>query len=89
MHDGSRNFGELRQTASWYEVRDHISVLEDAELTRFVCDDITEAWICFRYRGHDFSINDKFGDYWFFVQDPACPDLILHTVIEHFREILV
>ena len=88
MHDGSRHFGDLPQTALWYDVRDHVARLPDATLTGFVTDDITEAWIDFTYRQHDFSINDQFGDYWFFVSDPTCPDEVLSEVLEHFAELL-
>ena len=88
MHDGSRHFGDLPQTALWYDVRDHVARLPGAQLTGFVTDDITEAWIDFTYRQHDFSINDQFGDYWFFVSDPACPDEVLNEVLSHFAELL-
>ncbi len=88
MHDGSRHFGDLPQTADWYAVRDHVARLPGAALAGFVTDDITEAWIDFTYRQHDFSINDQFGDYWFFVNEPACPDEVLSEVLNHFAELL-
>lgn len=88
MHDGSRHFGDLPQTALWYAVRDHVVRLPGAALTGFVTDDVTEAWIDFTYRGHAFSINDQFGDYWFFVKDPACPDDVLSEVLSHFAKLL-
>ena len=86
--DGSRQFAELPQTLLWYDVRDHIPQLDGAKLTAFVCDGITEAWIDFEYCGHKFSINDQFGQYWFFVTDPSCPDLVLLEVYGHFRQLL-
>jgi hypothetical protein len=73
MKDGSRHFAGLPQTVLWYEVRDHVSKLPGAKLTGFICDDITEAWIDFSYRDHKFSINDQFGDYWFFVRSHLAP----------------
>lgn len=88
MHDGSRHFGDLPQTVDWYAVRDHVARLPGAALSGFVTDDITEAWIDFNYRQHDFSINNQFGDYWFFVNDPACPAEILREVLNHFAELL-
>lgn len=45
---------------------------------------LAESWIEFRFRGHQFSINDQFGDYWFFVEDPQCPDAVLEAVAQHF-----
>jgi hypothetical protein len=83
MSDGSRQFGELPQTAFWHELRNHLERLDGAELTGFVTDNITEAWIDFTYRGYRFSVNDQFGDYWFFVDDSNCPDEILRTVLAH------
>jgi hypothetical protein len=88
MHDGSRHFGDLPQTVLWYAVCDHVAQLPGATLTGFVTDGVTEAWIDFAYQGHSFSINDQFGDYWFFVKDPACPDEILREVLNHFADLL-
>ena len=88
MRDGSRCFLTLRPGADWYAVRDHVSRLEGAELTRFITDDVTEAWIDFLYVGHKFSINDAPGDYWFFVTDPSCTDAILNVVAAHFSNLL-
>jgi hypothetical protein len=83
MNDGSRHFGDLPQTVLWHDLRDHIERLEGAAITDFVTDNVTEAWIDFTYRGYKFSANDQFGDYWFFVDDPKCPDDILEAVLSH------
>lgn len=88
MRDGSRCFLSLQPNADWYAVRDHVSRLAGAELTNFVTDGVTEAWIDFRYEDHYFSINDAPGDYWFFVKDPTCADTILRTVASHFAALL-
>lgn len=88
MNDGSRHFGDLPQTALWYDVRDHASKLEGVVVTSFITDHVTECWIDFSYSGHAFSMNDQFGDYWFFVNDPACVDDILQRVLSHFRLLL-
>ena len=88
MHDGSRCFLSLRPQADWYAVRDHVSRLAGAELTGFLTDEITEAWIDFSYSGYEFNINDAPGDYWFFVGDAECPDATLRIVATHFAELL-
>ena len=88
MNDGSRHFGESPQMVLWYELRDHIEKLAGAEITGFITDNITEAWIDFSYRGHRFSVNDQFGEYWFFVDDPECPDEILVAVLSHCESLL-
>ena len=88
MQDGSRWFAELQQTVLWQGVRDHVEKLSGAKLTGFLCDNVTEAWIDFRYRGHSFTVNDQNGEYWFFVSDPTCPDEILLEVLDHFGQIL-
>jgi hypothetical protein len=87
-HDGSRQFASQPQTRVWYDVRDHVSSLVGAILTSFVCDNVTEAWIDFTYGGHSFTINDQFGEYWFFVNDPKCPDEPLTAVASRFARIL-
>jgi hypothetical protein len=88
MHDGSLCFLSLPAAADWYAVRDHVADLGGAELTGFLTDHVTECWIDFRYCGHEFSINDAPGDYWFFVKDPACPDVLLRSVAAHFSILL-
>ncbi len=88
MHDGSRHFGDLPQTALWEQMRDYVSQLPEARLTDFISDHLTAVWIDFSYRGHEFSINDQLGSYWFFVKDPTCPDVILRDVLAHFARLL-
>jgi hypothetical protein len=87
-HDGSRQFGELPQAVLWYEMRDHLEKLNGATITDFITDRVTQAWIDFTYRGYKFSVNDQFGDYWFFVDEPSCPDEILKTVLSHSKVLL-
>jgi hypothetical protein len=93
MADGSRHFGDLPETydaarPEWHRIRDAVPHLAGAELTGFVTDDVTEAWIDFAFRGHAFSINDQHGDWWFFVRDPSCPDDVLLEVLDHFEAVL-
>ncbi len=87
MNDGSRHFTDFPVTLDWYAVRDHVKTLPGAILTRFVTDGFSEAWIDFTYRGHRFSINDQYGDYWFFVDDPTCPEEILLEVQAHWAKL--
>jgi hypothetical protein len=87
MHDGSRHFGELPLRADWYQVRDHVLHLPGASLTKFLYDDVTEAWIDFAYEDNAFTINDQLGAYWFFVANPACPERLLRTVLDHFEKL--
>ena len=88
MKDGSRKFTELPQSVLWHELRDHIAKLQGANLTGFITDRITEAWIDFTYAGYEFTINDQYGEYWFFVNDATCPDHILRRVESHFGKLL-
>jgi hypothetical protein len=88
MNDGSRHFGDLPQTLTWYQLRIHIKKLDGAKVTGFITDHVTEAWIDFSYRGHCFSVNNQFGAYWFFVNDPNCPDEILAAVVSRCEVLL-
>lgn len=88
MNDGSRNFAELPQAVLWQELRDHVRTLNGAVITDFITDGVTEGWIDFTYCGYSFSINDQFGDYWFFVDDSGCPDEILIEVLSHCERLL-
>jgi hypothetical protein len=88
MCDDSRKFVELPETVFFDVLRDYAAKLKGTRITDFITDWVTEVWLDFEYRGHEFSVNDKFGDYWFFVEDPNCPDEILHEVAKHFRRLL-
>ena len=89
MHDGSRQFAELPEVCSWREFRRHIERLSGATVTKFLSDDVTEMWLDFSFRGHAFTVNNQYGDFWFFVSDPACPDDVLTAIVEHCEPTLV
>lgn len=87
MNDGSRNFVDLPEIVFFDELRAHGGKLSAAKETGFVSDWVTEVWLDLEYRGHRFSINNQMGEYWFFVDDPECPDEILTEVAVHFETI--
>jgi hypothetical protein len=88
MHDGSRHFAELPQTVSWDRLFKHIKKLSGVTDANLLTDNVTEAWIDFSYRGHQFSVNNQFGNYWLFVQDPDCPVEVLEAVVSHCKVLL-
>jgi hypothetical protein len=69
----------------WSALILHLVLLEGVSVMKFITDNVTEGWLDFTYRGHNFSVNDQNGDYWFFVDDPKCPDEILEEVVAHCR----
>jgi hypothetical protein len=83
MRDGTRHFGSVPMVLLWGAMRDHLQTLNGVVITGFVTDGVTEGWIDFRYKDFNFSVNDQFGEYWFFVDNPACPDAILLDVLAH------
>ena len=87
-HDGSRQFLALPESVSWAHLRTHLEILPGAEITGYLTDHVTEVWIDFRYRGHQFSVNNQCGEYWFFVRDPGCPPAILEVVAQHCAPLL-
>ncbi|HWB73467.1 MAG TPA: hypothetical protein VG755_00900 [Nannocystaceae bacterium] len=91
MNDGSRHFGDVPEhydatVPEWEVLREHVRTLAGAELTGYVTDHVTEAWIDFTWRGHSFSLNNQHGQWWFFVADPTCPDELLEGVLDHFEK---
>ena len=88
MKDGSRNFILLPQTVPPLRLIPRIFTLWGALPTAYVPSP-TESWIDFRYRGHKFSVNNQFGDFWFFVADASCPAGILEHVADHFARLLL
>jgi hypothetical protein len=88
MHDGSRNF-LLLPTGSTPPIRLVFRVfsLWGAFPTAYI-PGLDESWIDFRYKSNKFSINDQYGDFLFFVENPSCPDSVLLEVASHFEKIL-
>jgi hypothetical protein len=88
MNDGSRHFVDMPVEIAFFDdFADHVEELDGAEITEFITDGIVEMWLEFTYRGHTFSVNNQFTDYWFFVEDPFCDEEILIEVISHFRKL--
>lgn len=85
MNDGSRYFGDFPEVWPPEKVRDHALRLPGAVLTGFVSDGFSAAWIHFRYRGHEFSLNNQLNDFLVFVQDPSASEDLLREVLNHFR----
>ena len=88
MRDGSRHYAALPETESWERLHEHVRGLEGVSDTGMITDGVTEAWIDFRYRGQEFSINNQSGEFWFFVEDPACPAEVLEAVLNHCKLLL-
>jgi hypothetical protein len=42
----------------------------------------------FSFRGYNFAVNNQMGNYWFFAEDPACPEEILFEIAAHCEELL-
>lgn len=88
MRDGSRHFASLPEAEPWESLHEHVKRLEGVSETGIITDEVTEAWIDFSFRGQEFSINNQSGDYWFFVEDPACPEEVLEAVLSHCKLLL-
>lgn len=89
MDDGSRHFANFPETVSFERLREIVKQFEGTHEISFITDNVTEVWLDFAYKGHKFSINNQNGDYWFFVEDPACLNEILLEVVEYFERFLV
>lgn len=83
MNDGSRHFYAHPTVISWDDLLDHLEALNGLEITGIVTDDVIETWVDFSYKEKPFSINDQGGDFWFFAEDPHCPENILLEIVEH------
>lgn len=83
MHDGSRHFYGHPTIFSWDVLIEHLEKLEGFKVTNIVSDFITETWLDFTFQEKEFSINDQCGEFWFFAEDPNCPEEILQTIVTH------
>lgn len=87
MNDGSRHFGSLPEIYPWDFLREGIKKLDGATETAYISGNVVEFWLDFTFRGYKFSVNNQFGEFWFFVEGVSCPDSILQEILEHFRKL--
>lgn len=80
---GARQFARVPETMTWPDLLSQLQTVPGLTVGNSSIDNTAEAWIEFSYRGHSFKVNNQFGDYGFFVQDPSCPDEILLEVVNH------
>ena len=86
--DGSRKFAALSRRAPWRRVRQHLAAHPGVEPGGFLTDSVTEGWLDFTYGSHRFTVNDQFGEHWFFVDDASAPEEMLRGLVEHCQRLL-
>jgi hypothetical protein len=84
---GPRHFAAFPWTWPSNYVRDHVALLPDACVTSFLTNPAEDV-VDFAWHGHGFAVHREWNEYWFFVDDPACPDDALLTVARHFERLL-
>jgi hypothetical protein len=87
IESGARHFADLPEVVFFDEFYDHTEKLEGAEINEFTMDGVVEMWLEFEFRGQNFFVGNQFGDYWFLVENPECPEEILIEVASHYREL--
>lgn len=89
MKDNSRNFMDLpTDIIGWSDLYNYLGKLDGVKKTGFLTDNVTEVWMDFSFRGHNFSVNNQMGEYWFFAENPNCPEEILTEIAEHCDKLL-
>ncbi|MDI1314401.1 hypothetical protein [Prosthecobacter sp.] len=86
MADGSRLFATTQESISWAELRRHLEQLHGVEILQFMTDGVVEGWLDFSYLGHQFSVNDPMGEFWFFVEDPTSCSFPISELMSHLRK---
>jgi len=88
LPEDALHFVDFPEVIFFDEFGDHVEALEGAEINEFEMDGTFEIWLEFTFRENHFYVNNRLGDYWFFVRDPKCPEEILLEIAEHFRKLL-
>ncbi len=88
LSEDARHFVDFPEVIFFDDFYEQIEDLYGTEITRFEADGIIEMWLEFSFRGHRFFVNNRFGDYQFYVEDAECPDEILIEIADHFRRLL-
>jgi hypothetical protein len=83
--DDRLQFLHLPTSISWDELIASIRKLEKTKIKTFLPDHINGSWLDFSFSSYEFSINDQLGTYWFFANDPSCPEDILLQLTLHFK----
>ena len=82
---GGRQFAELPANKPFASVRARLAELNGATLTRFAnASDHEDAFITFRYRDHEFRIDERFGKLRLSVLTSQCPERVIYDVLQHF-----
>jgi hypothetical protein len=87
MRDGSRHFLALRETARPDEIRARLEAIYGIRICQFSRGGF-EWWMFFQCMGWRFSVNNPFGEIWFFVDDPICPEDILNCLKRRIAQAL-
>ena len=83
MNDGSRHFLDLPKSVTWDDLNHYLKKLKKSKIVKFLPDHIFGSWLDFSFNGYTFSVNEQSGRYWFFVDDPSCPEEMLQHVADH------
>ena len=79
MRDGSRHFLTLRETARPADIRARLESIPGVRVCQLSSIGF-DLWVSFQCMGWRFSINNPFGELWFFANDPTCPEDILRCL---------
>ena len=80
-----RQFAELPANKPFASVRNHLTELNGATLTRFAnASDHEDAFITFRYCDHEFRIDERYGKLRLSVVSSQCPERVVYNVLQHF-----
>lgn len=82
-----RTFAELPLTRPWQSVRRHISWLDGAEETEFVCKGGV-CWLTFNYAFQSFQFCEHGTRLELSVANSGCSERIIDEVTEHFTTLL-
>ena len=78
---GWRVFATRPERVSWFKLRRRLAETREFALADVACDRMNEAALVFTFRGHRFGIDLHEGQFRFSVEDPSCPDEVLHDVL--------
>jgi hypothetical protein len=81
MRDGSRHFLTLRETCRACDVRARLELAGGIRVCQLSHGGGFQWRMWFQCLGWRFSVTNPFGELWFFVEDPGCPDDVLRCVM--------
>ena len=76
------------ETLTFEQLPLQIIKIDGVAITGILTDNVVEIWLDFDFHGASFSVNNQFGEFWFFAESEDCSDDILSDISRHLKTVM-